>query len=271
MIGTNKKSTLKIGDALRDALAKSEIDVHYQPIVTTAKGDLVAIEALVRWNSPELGTVSPADLIPVAEDVGLIGEVDRYVFDRVCQDLATWPELRASVNVSPVELRHPGYVPALVAAAENAAIDACRLELELTERILVSHPDIAQEKLSQLRTEGFSISLDDFGTGYSPIGYLKRAPFDKLKIDGSFVTDVEKDANAFAILQSLTGLAKAFGLTVVAEGVESADQARTVRLAGCDQMQGYHIGKPMPFEDIEALYRVEDEERKQMLEKAVSI
>lgn len=269
-MSTNEKSTLKIGDALREAIATSQIHVHYQPIVTTAKSELVAIEALVRWNSREFGTVSPAEFIPVAEEVGLIGELDTYVFNWVCEDLATWPELRACVNVSPVELRQPAYVTALVAAAENAAIDACRIELELTERLLVSHPEMANEKLSQLRAEGFSISLDDFGTGYSPIGYLKRAPFDKLKIDRSFVTDIEKDANAFAILQSLTGLAKAFGFTVVAEGVETAEQSRIVRLAGCDQMQGYFIGKPMPFEDIEARYRVEDEARKRMLENVVS-
>jgi diguanylate cyclase (GGDEF)-like protein len=271
MFETKIKSNLEIGEALRDALATGQVHVHYQPIVKTATSELVAVEALVRWHSPDLGTVSPVDFIPVAEDVGLIGELDTYVFNRVCEDLATWPELRASVNVSPIQLRHPGYVTSVIEAAAKAGIDACRLELELTERILLSHPEIANEKLTQLRTAGFSISLDDFGTGYSSIGYLKRMPFDKLKIDRSFVINMEHDPNAIAMVQNITGLAKALGLTVVAEGVETVEQANIVRLAGCDQMQGFLLGMPVPFEEIEARYRVEDEARKLMLEKVVSI
>jgi EAL domain-containing protein (putative c-di-GMP-specific phosphodiesterase class I) len=214
--------------------------------------------------------VSPADFIPIAEEAGLIGDLDRYVFDCVCEDLATWPELKATLNVSPIELRQPGYVSSVTEAASAAAIDACRLELEMTERILVSDPEMAVEKLTQLRAEGFSIALDDFGTGYSSIGYLKRMPFDKLKIDRSFVLSMEKDASAIAMVQNITGLAKALGLVVVAEGVETEVQANIVRLAGCDQMQGYFIGTPMPFEEIEARYRVEDIARKHMLERIVS-
>ncbi len=265
------KANLKIGEALRDGLATGQVHVHYQPIVKAATSELVAVEALVRWNSPDLGAVSPVDFIPVAEDVGLIGELDTFVFNRVCDDLATWPELRASVNVSPIELRNPGYVASVIEAAAKAGIDACRLELELTERILLSHPEIANEKLTQLRTAGFSISLDDFGTGYSSIGYLKRMLFDKLKIDRSFVIDMEHNPSAIAMVQNITGLAKALGLTVVAEGVETLEQANIVRLAGCDQMQGFLLGMPVPFEEIEARYRIEDETRKHMLEKVVSI
>ncbi len=252
------KRNLEIGNALRTAIAAREVEIHYQPILNAGDRQLQSVEALVRWTSPEHGKLSPSVFVPAAEDIGLIGELGTYVLEQVCRDLAAWPQMRASVNVSPIQLRHPGFVDSVIKTAHRASIDPTRIELELTERVLVSIPAIANDRIARLRQAGFAVSLDDFGTGYSSIGYLQKMTFDKLKIDRSFVSAIESDPNAASIVHNIAGLAKVFGLIVVAEGVETEEQARVARLAGCDLLQGFLFSQPVSFQELVARYRAGD-------------
>lgn len=247
---TNMQKNKKIEDALRAALGNNEISVHYQPIVSAGDGELQLVEALVRWNSEELGPMSPSVFIPIAEESGLINTLGSYVFRQACEDMVTMPGLKVSINVSPVQLRDPMLVERFLGIIEHTGASPKRIEIELTEGIVVSHPEIARERLLQLKEAGFSISLDDFGTGFSSIGYLRQLPFDKLKIDRSFVMDLETDHESAALVQSLAGLGRALNLAVVAEGVETEEQARMVHLAGCCLIQGYFYSKPLPFDEL---------------------
>jgi len=247
---SNMLENKKIEEALRVALDNNEINVHYQPIVRSTGGELQLVEALVRWTSKEFGPMSPAVFIPIAEASGLISKLGAYVFRQACEDMVTMPGLKVSINVSPVQLRDPMLVKRFLGIAEHTGASPKRIEIELTEGIVVSHPEIAREKLMQLKQAGFSISLDDFGTGFSSIGYLRQLPFDKLKIDRSFVMDLETDPESAALMLSIASLGRALNLSVVAEGVETDEQAKLVHLAGCDLMQGYLFSKPLPFDEL---------------------
>ncbi|MCP3054876.1 putative bifunctional diguanylate cyclase/phosphodiesterase [Aurantimonas marianensis] len=246
----------KIEEALRHALRAGELEVHYQPIVSTGTAELRAVEALARWHSPEFGNVSPAVFVPIAEQTGLIVELGQFIFRRVFADLAAIQGLRVSVNVSPVQLRDPMFVDTLVAMAGNAKIPLDRICLELTEGILVTHPDLARQKLDALKKAGFTVALDDFGTGFSSIGYLRQLPFDTLKIDRSFISEMTRSPRAASLVQSIIALGKALDLRVVAEGVETADEQRLLRLTGCDYLQGYAFGKPMPIGELRDRYQL---------------
>lgn len=240
----------QIDDALRSALNAGEVEVYYQPIVNAQSGKMEMVEALVHWDSKNLGPMSPAEFIPIAEESGLIGALGTYVFRKVCEDLVKNPEMIASINMSPVQLLDPLLVENLLAIIEQTGVDTARIELELTEGIVVSHPGLAREKLTALKGAGFSIVLDDFGTGFSSIGYLRQLPFDKLKIDRSFISGVETNVEALNLMKSIASLGRALDLTVVAEGVETAEQANLAHLAGCNQIQGFHFSGPMPIADL---------------------
>ena len=240
----------QIETSLRRAIELGELRVFYQPVVRASDLTIVGMEALVRWTSKELGTVSPATFVPVAEETGLIHDLGRFVVDRACQDAAKWPGLKMAINLSPVQLRDPDFATGLLEVVQGYGLDPSRFELELTEGILVNNPTIAKRKLAKLKEMGFTLSLDDFGTGFSSIGYLRQFPFDILKVDRSFVRDIGLNATANALIQSLVSLGDAMNLSVIAEGIENEDQLKLLRLVQCEYVQGFLISRPIPAEEI---------------------
>jgi diguanylate cyclase (GGDEF)-like protein len=249
--GALEKKQVETG--LRRAIEQGELQVYYQPVVRATDLGMVCVEALVRWNSSDFGAVSPALFIPVAEETGLIHDIGRFVIDRACRDLQRWPGLKVAINISPVQLREPNFANDLLAIVERHGLCPHQFELELTEGILVSNPTIAKRKLATLKDLGFVLALDDFGTGFSSIGYLRQFPFDILKVDRSFVRDIGINQTANALIQSLVSLGDAMNLDVIAEGIENEDQLRLLRLVQCEYVQGFHISRPVPAAEIDAL------------------
>ncbi|MCP4384355.1 MAG: bifunctional diguanylate cyclase/phosphodiesterase [Hyphomicrobiales bacterium] len=243
----------QIETALRRALEQNELEVIYQPVALAGDLSIVGVEALVRWTSKELGPVSPSVFVTVAEETGLIHDLGRFVVNRTCADAHKWPQLRIALNLSPVQLREPNFETELLAIITQHDIKPQRLELELTEGILVNNPTIARRKLARLKEMGFKLALDDFGTGFSSIGYLRQFPFDTLKVDRSFVRDVGVNATANALVQSLVSLGDAMDLSVIAEGIENEDQLKLLRLVQCEFVQGYLISRPLPADQLSAL------------------
>ena len=243
----------RLGFALRTAIDENALSVVYQPIVRASDLAVVSVEALVRWDSKEFGRVSPADFIPVAEETGFIHDIGRFVFQRACEDMANWPGLKISINVSPAQLRDPNFANDLAAIARRNGVVPNRFKLELTEGLLVRNPTIAKRKLARLKSMGFGLSLDDFGTGFSSIGYLRQFPFDWLKIDKSFISELGTNPTSNALIQSMIALGDAMDIAVVAEGIETSEQLKLLRLLQCEFVQGYHLAKPMPAADITAL------------------
>ncbi|TCJ39351.1 EAL domain-containing protein [Parafrankia sp. BMG5.11] len=226
---------------LRDAITQGGLELHYQPVVHTATEKIAGFEALLRWRHPVRGWLSPAKFIPVAEESGLIGKIGEWAIHAACRDLATWPEnVRCAVNVSPLQFANPA-LPAIVASAiERAGITPSRLELEITESVFLNDDAGTDAMFAALKAVGVRLALDDFGTGYSSLGYLKKAPFDKIKIDQSFVRGAtEPGSRNGAIIASITGLAQALGMDTTAEGVETLDELDLVRMYGCSHVQGF--------------------------------
>ncbi len=232
---------------LRRACERGEMAVHYQPLLEIASDQVVGFEALARWrwNGEE---ISPAVFIPVAEESGSIVEIGRFVLREACREAAGWPaKLRVAVNISALQIQDGG-LPDLVAnALEETGLEAGRLELEVTESLLLANAEAATEVLARIRALGVTISLDDFGTGYSSLATLRMFPFDKIKLDRSFVNDLGRLGEAEAIVMAVLGLGRALDVSVVAEGVETEEQAAMLRAAGCALLQGYLIGRPAPI------------------------
>ncbi len=239
-----------IEKALRSALdVRSEFFIEYQPIVNARfPGGIVKFEALARWNSPTLGSVSPADFIRVAEATGLILPLARLLLEKVCADLRANAGTSVSINVSPVQLTSLGFASELSAQIEAAGLDSGRVEIEVTETIVMGDNKSVASTLHELRSRGFSIALDDFGTGFSSVAYLASMPFNVLKIDRSFITEKPADNRAPRMIKSMLGLAHSLNMTVVAEGIETAREAETLRSFGCDMFQGYYYGRPGPLD-----------------------
>lgn len=240
--------------SLRKALDRHEFQLHYQPQVDLASGRIVGVEALLRWRHPDMGMISPASFIPLAEEIGEIVRIGAWVLEEACRQVKQWRELghelKVSVNLSARQFRQRD-LPGLVRGAlANSGLPAQALDLELTESMVMERPDQAINVLRELQSLGVSISVDDFGTGYSSLAYLKRLPIDKLKIDRSFVADIPHDSNDMAITQAVIALAKSLNLQVVAEGVETPDQLAFLRSLGCDWMQGFLFS---PAVDAETL------------------
>ena len=250
---TGARAKKEIEAGLRHAIEAGKLEVYYQPIVSSTAGEIVGLEALVRWTDPDRGSVSPALFIPVAEETGLIQDIGRFVINRAAADLHRWPGLHMSINVSPVQLRDPGFADEIRQIITASGHEPSRFHLELTEGILVNNPTIAERKLKKLKEFGFVLALDDFGTGFSSIGYLSRFPFDVLKIDRSFVCDIGASAEANTLMQSLVSLGEALHLKVVVEGIEKEEQMRLLRLMRCDMAQGYLFSRPVPAAEIDAL------------------
>jgi diguanylate cyclase (GGDEF)-like protein len=238
---------------LEIAIRQDAFEVHYQPVVAAEGGGMVGVEALLRWTHPTRGPISPSMFIPLAEESGLMVELGEFALRRALKDGARWPDLFVSVNLSPVQIRSRGLVERAAAILNETGMPASRVVLEVTEGVLIDNPDEAQLKLDALRSLGVATALDDFGTGYSSLNYLQRFPFDRLKIDRSFVASLGSTGNSGAIVQSIVTLGHALGMKVLAEGVETNEQRVLLRLAGCDEMQGYLFAKACPAESIDKL------------------
>jgi diguanylate cyclase (GGDEF)-like protein len=238
---------------IRRALETDAFQLAYQPIHSFRDGGLLGFEALLRWPDG-WSAKSPADFIPVAEDSGLINHLGQWALETACKTAASWTNpLKVAVNLSPVQFRDGDIVSIVKKALRTSGLDPERLELEVTESLWIQDSDSVLNQLRHLRRLGVSIVLDDFGTGYSSLAYLWKFPFDTVKIDQSFVREMETEPKAAAIVQTITALGKIFDLTITAEGVETAAQARILREAGCDQAQGFLYGRPLPAASADAL------------------
>ncbi|MFZ0775944.1 MAG: bifunctional diguanylate cyclase/phosphodiesterase [Xanthobacteraceae bacterium] len=238
---------------LERAIVENTFDVHYQPVVAAEGGGMVGVEALLRWNHPTRGAIPPSLFIPLAEQSGLMIRLGEVVMRRALADGARWPSLFVAVNLSPVQIRSRELADFVAAVLAETGMAAPRLVLELTEGILIDDPEDTQHKLDALRALGLTIALDDFGTGYSSLSYLQKFHFDRVKIDRTFVASLGTTGNAGAIIQSIVTLGHALGMKVLAEGVETNEQRVLLRLAGCDEMQGFLFAKALPAEAIDRI------------------
>jgi EAL domain-containing protein (putative c-di-GMP-specific phosphodiesterase class I) len=240
----------RLENDLRRAIEGENLRLAYQPIVNNSGETLVGVEALARWNHPKWGEITPAEFIPIAEHSGLIIELGEWVLRRACLDAKAWPGLAIAVNVSPLQFRRTDFVDVVERILAETKFDPSRLELEVTESTLLGNFDTAETAMLRLKALGVRLALDDFGTGYSSLLYLRRFPFDKLKIDSSFVRSIERAADAAAIVHAVVSLGRGLGMKVTAEGVETAEQHLFLRAAGVHSMQGYRFGRPCPAAEI---------------------
>jgi EAL domain-containing protein (putative c-di-GMP-specific phosphodiesterase class I) len=227
-----------------------EFELHYQPLYDLTQHRICGFEALIRWNHPVRGRVSPMEFIPLAEEVGLVVDIGRWVLRRACNDAAQWPEdIKIAVNVSAIQFSSSDLPKDVGEALAAAELSPSRLELEITESVLMENRDEVMPILHALRERGIRISMDDFGTGYSSLSYLSSFPFDKIKIDKSFVNDIAENREAHAIMRAIILLGDALGMRVTVEGVETAEQMALLEREACDEIQGYYISAPKPFGD----------------------
>jgi diguanylate cyclase (GGDEF)-like protein len=247
--------------ALRQALARHELRVHYQPIVSRKEGRVVGAEALLRWDHPELGLVPPAEFIPVAEQTGLILPIGRWVLEEACREAVLWSEdcepgsrPYVTVNLSVRQFSDPDLVKVLTEILARTGLDAAQLGLEITESALMEEIDSPLETLNALKDIGVRLMLDDFGTGYSSLSYLRTFPIDALKVDRMFVSDLDEQTGDAAILEAVVAMADALGIAVVAEGVETREQLARLTLLGYDFAQGYYFARPRPAEEVRRLF-----------------
>ncbi|HLH93579.1 MAG TPA: EAL domain-containing protein [Xanthobacteraceae bacterium] len=240
-----------VENELRATIERGELRVAYQPIVNNSGDTVVGVEALCRWTHPERGEIPPSEFIPIAEHSGLIIALGEWMLRQACLDAKAWPDITISVNVSPLQFRRSDFVDVVERILHETDFDATRLELEVTESTLLGNVDTAELAMFRLKALGVRLALDDFGTGYSSLLYLRRFPFDKLKIDRSFVHSIERAADAAAIVHAVVSLGRGLGMKVTAEGVETAEQQLFLRAAGVHMMQGYRFGRPGSAADID--------------------
>jgi len=239
---------------LRQAITDGSLEVHYQPVVNLENGKVSSCEALLRWRHPERGMISPGEFIPVAEETGLINQLGNWVLNTACTEAASWPEdIRVAVNVSPVQFKSQTLALNVAAALAASGLAASRLEFEITEAVLIRDDEAALDVLHQLRKLGVRIALDDFGTGYSSLSYLQRFPFDKIKIDRSFIRDLADEGASSSIVQAVVNIAAASNMTTTAEGVETEQQRNLVYLLGCTEMQGFLFSPAISAAEIRRL------------------
>jgi diguanylate cyclase (GGDEF)-like protein/PAS domain S-box-containing protein len=239
---------------LRAALTRDEFEVHYQPIHDLNTNQITAFEALIRWKHPLRGMISPTDFISLAEETGLITQVGDWILRKACMDAAAWSrEVRVAVNLSPVQFKNSNPVQSVIVALAASGLAPERLELEITETVLLQDSEATLAALHKLRSFGVRISMDDFGTGYSSLSYLRSFPFDKIKIDRSFVQELATREDSMAIVRAVTGLGKSLGISIVAEGVETNEQLGLLRTEGCTEVQGFLFSRPRPAQDVEAM------------------
>jgi diguanylate cyclase (GGDEF)-like protein/PAS domain S-box-containing protein len=236
---------------LRHALSNGEFKLFYQPIVNLQTGEATCLEALIRWQHPVRGLIPPGDFIPLAEELGLIVPIGEWVINRACADAAAWADhIKVAVNLSPIQLTNKGFVDLVVRALARSGLPASRLEFEITETVLMQNTATTLATLHQLRALGIHFSMDDFGTGYSSLSYLRSFPFDKIKIDRSFVKDISDQDSSLAIIRGVTSLAHSLNMSTTVEGVETEEQLDHVRPLGCAEIQGYLLSPPKSLEEI---------------------
>ena len=237
---------------LRKALPAGEFELHYQPVVNLASKEISGFEALIRWNHPSKGMISPADFIPLAEEIGFIVPMGEWVIRQACATAAQWPDdLHVAVNISAIQFRSPGLMQVIVSALAASGLAPTRLEIEITESVLLHNKEATLAVLHQLRALGIRIAMDDFGTGYSSLTYLQSFPFDKIKIDRSFVKNITENSSSLNIVRAVAALANGMGMTATAEGVETAEQLHSIASEGCTEMQGFLFSRPLPAAEIE--------------------
>jgi len=257
----NSVERLRLETELRKAVSRDEFVVYYQPKIETATGRVVGAEALVRWRHRELGMISPADFIPIAEETGLIVPIGNWVMNHVCEQLRQWrdvgqPVVQVAVNLSAHQFRQPDLVEQVVAALETHGIPPELLELELTESAVMHHAEATIETLMQLHKQGVRLAIDDFGTGYSSLSYLKKFPLDKLKIDRSFVMDIDTNPASAEIVGAIVAMGHSLNLEIVAEGVENDAQLEVLKGLKCDEIQGFYYSRPIPAETFASILRL---------------
>ena len=246
------RRTLEID--LRRALVNGEFELHYQPLVNVKANEITCFEALVRWHHPDRGLISPADFIPLAEEIGLIVPLGDWVLNQACKDAASWPSpIRIAVNLSPSQFKNPDLAQSVFRALAKAKLAPQRLELEITETVLLQNSEATLATLHQFRNMGVRISMDDFGTGYSSLSYLRSFPFDKIKIDQSFVRDLATRNDSAVIVRAVTTIGNSLGISTTAEGVEDLSQLERLRDEGCTEVQGFFLGRPLPLKETAAL------------------
>jgi len=252
-MGEELRMRKTVEDELRAAIDRDELIAQYQPIVSADGEKLVGVEALVRWRHPVHGLISPERFVGLAEDNGLILPLGEWVLRRACTDARRWPGLYVAVNVSPIQFRHNAFPAAVEGILKETEMDPSRLELELTEGVVVKDADQAENAIIELRAKGVRLALDDFGIGYSSLIYLRRFAFDKIKIDKSFLQSMEMTGESAIILHSIVHLGRALGLTVTAEGIENEDQQRFLQALGCHELQGFLFSQPLDADELSAL------------------
>ena len=248
---------------LRNAIVNEEFELYYQPLINLERNEICSCEALLRWHHPERGMITPDEFIPAAEETGLITQIGERVLRKACLEAATWPEnITVAVNVSPVQFKNQTLVLTVIGALAESGLSAHRLAIEVTEAVLMQDNEATLATLHQLRDLGVQIVMDDFGTGYSSLSYLRSFPFDKIKIDRSFINDVSDMGDASAIVQATTSIATSMNMTTTAEGVETQEQLAKIRALGCTEMQGYLSNRPMRAQDIAMLFQARSDAAK---------
>lgn len=241
----------KLEAGLRMALANNEFEIFYQPMINLSTARISGVEALLRWRAPREGLKLPGEFVPICEEVGLIVPLGNWILQQACMEIAELSDdLCVAVNLSSVQFKHPGIVATVSQALANANLDPSRLELEITESVLLLEREETLSALHQLRDIGVRISMDDFGTGYSSLSYLRRFPFDRIKLDRSFIQGVESDENCKAIVRAVASLGADLGIDTTAEGVETQSQLRALRDEGLTEVQGFLFSKPAPISGI---------------------
>lgn len=252
---------LELERDLREALKTGGFELHYQPLVELGDDRIKGFEALARWRHPSRGMISPATFIPIAEETGLIMPLGEWILNQACRDAATWPDdVSVAVNVSAVQLRRQTFAQSVLLALATSGLKASRLELEITESVLLDDTESTLETLHLLRRMGIRIAMDDFGTGYSSLSYLRRFPFDKVKIDQSFLRNANASTDGGAIMKALVGLGASLGITTLVEGVETEEQLAAVRSEGAQQVQGFLFSAPRPAHEIAGLLRSREDD-----------
>jgi predicted signal transduction protein with EAL and GGDEF domain len=248
---------------LRIAASEIQFELHYQPLLNLSRGRISGFEALLRWRHPERGLIPPLDFVPLAEDIGLIVPMSQWLLGEACRVACPWPpDVKLAVNLSPVHFRGGTLVHDVIGALSASGLESNRLELEITESVLLDDNKVTMQALHELRRWGVRISIDDFGTGYSSFTYLRMFPFDKIKIDQSFVRDLPTKNDSTAIVRAIIGVANSLGMVTTAEGVETQEQLAYLQAEGCTEVQGYLISRPLMTKDVGKLFaKLNDIER----------
>ena len=239
---------------LRKALVNGEFTLNYQPIVNLKTGKITACEALIRWHHPKRGLIPPLEFIPIAEEAGLIVPIGEWVLGQACADAMEWPDdIAVAVNVSPTQFRAGDFIKVVTNALEKSGFPASRLEIEITELVLIQDSNAALNLLRRIKDIGVIIAMDDFGTGHSSLAYIRSFPFDRIKIDQSFIRDLPKSKDSLAIIRAVVGLGRSLGIVTTAEGVETQDQLEVLRTEGCTEVQGFFFSPPKSAREIKDL------------------